>query len=78
MLMTDSIVWFVSQVSKFLRGEVGVLFTNKTKDEVQEYVLISLTFRHQLICFDNLYINLFVIHFHHLASLMGIKLISRQ
>lgn len=24
------------QVSKYLRGEVGVLFTNKTKDEVQE------------------------------------------
>ncbi len=24
------------QVSKHLRGEVGVLFTNKTKDEVQE------------------------------------------
>lgn len=24
------------QVSKFLRGEVGVLFTNKTKEEVQE------------------------------------------
>ncbi|XP_077384643.1 mRNA turnover protein 4 homolog [Festucalex cinctus] len=25
------------QVSKHLRGEVGVLFTNKTKEEVQEY-----------------------------------------
>ncbi|XP_034022106.1 mRNA turnover protein 4 homolog [Thalassophryne amazonica] len=25
------------KVSKYLRGEVGVLFTNKTKDEVQEY-----------------------------------------
>lgn len=25
-----------AQVSKYLRGEVGVLFTNKTKDEVQE------------------------------------------
>ncbi|XP_043108536.1 mRNA turnover protein 4 homolog [Puntigrus tetrazona] len=25
------------KVSKFLRGEVGVLFTNKTKDEVHEY-----------------------------------------
>ncbi|KAM6927824.1 mRNA turnover protein 4 homolog [Xenentodon cancila] len=25
------------RVSKHLRGEVGVLFTNKTKDEVQEY-----------------------------------------
>ncbi|KAF4107032.1 mRNA turnover protein 4 homolog [Onychostoma macrolepis] len=25
------------KVSKFLRGEVGVLFTNKTKDEVREY-----------------------------------------
>lgn len=24
------------QVTKYLRGEVGVLFTNKTKDEVQE------------------------------------------
>lgn len=24
------------QVSKQLRGEVGLLFTNKTKDEVQE------------------------------------------
>lgn len=24
------------QVSKYLRGEVGVMFTNKTKDEVQE------------------------------------------
>lgn len=24
------------QVCKYLRGEVGVLFTNKTKDEVQE------------------------------------------
>ncbi|KAK6321474.1 mRNA turnover protein 4 homolog [Coregonus clupeaformis] len=25
------------KVSRFLRGEVGVLFTNKTKEEVQEY-----------------------------------------
>ncbi|MBN3323311.1 MRT4 protein, partial [Atractosteus spatula] len=25
------------KVSKFLRGEVGLLFTNKTKEEVQEY-----------------------------------------
>lgn len=25
------------KVSRFLRGDVGVLFTNKTKDEVQEY-----------------------------------------
>uniref|UniRef100_A0A672K6A3 Ribosome assembly factor mrt4 n=1 Tax=Sinocyclocheilus grahami TaxID=75366 RepID=A0A672K6A3_SINGR len=35
--VTDSVFCFVLQVSKFLRGEVGVLFTNKTKDEVQEY-----------------------------------------
>lgn len=26
----------IVQISKYLRGEVGVLFTNKTKDEVQE------------------------------------------
>lgn len=38
-LHTEEVVSFYAfgvQVSKFLRGEVGVLFTNKTKDEVYE------------------------------------------
>uniref|UniRef100_A0A672RR91 Ribosome assembly factor mrt4 n=1 Tax=Sinocyclocheilus grahami TaxID=75366 RepID=A0A672RR91_SINGR len=34
---TDEYKDNLHKVSKFLRGEVGVLFTNKTKDEVQEY-----------------------------------------
>lgn len=29
-------VCIILQVTKYLRGDVGVLFTNKTKDEVQE------------------------------------------
>ncbi|XP_026098325.1 mRNA turnover protein 4 homolog [Carassius auratus] len=34
---TDEYKDNLHKVSRFLRGEVGVLFTNKTKDEVQEY-----------------------------------------
>ncbi|XP_029908140.1 mRNA turnover protein 4 homolog isoform X1 [Myripristis murdjan] len=34
---TDEYKDNLHKVSKHLRGEVGVLFTNKTKDEVQEY-----------------------------------------
>ncbi|XP_007251523.1 mRNA turnover protein 4 homolog [Astyanax mexicanus] len=34
---TDEYKDNLHRVSKFLRGEVGVLFTNKTKEEVQEY-----------------------------------------
>jgi len=34
---TDEYKDNLCKVSKYLRGEVGVLFTNKTKDEVQEY-----------------------------------------
>uniref|UniRef100_A0A8C1J4N2 Ribosome assembly factor mrt4 n=1 Tax=Cyprinus carpio TaxID=7962 RepID=A0A8C1J4N2_CYPCA len=34
---TDEYKDNLHKVSKFLRGEVGVLFTNKTKDEVREY-----------------------------------------
>lgn len=34
---TDEYKDNLHKVSKYLRGEVGVLFTNKTKDEVQEY-----------------------------------------
>lgn len=34
---TDEYKDNLHKLSRFLRGEVGVLFTNKTKDEVQEY-----------------------------------------
>lgn len=34
---TDEYKDNLHKVTKHLRGEVGVLFTNKTKDEVQEY-----------------------------------------
>ncbi|KAG7478423.1 hypothetical protein MATL_G00080630 [Megalops atlanticus] len=34
---TDEYKDNLHKISKFLRGEVGLLFTNKTKDEVQEY-----------------------------------------
>ncbi|KAL2090811.1 hypothetical protein ACEWY4_013074 [Coilia grayii] len=34
---TDEYKDNLHKVSRFLKGEVGVLFTNKTKDEVQEY-----------------------------------------
>ncbi|XP_058487269.1 mRNA turnover protein 4 homolog [Solea solea] len=34
---TDEYKDNLHKVTKYLRGEVGVLFTNKTKDEVQEY-----------------------------------------
>ncbi|XP_030633140.1 mRNA turnover protein 4 homolog [Chanos chanos] len=34
---TDEYKDNLHKISKFLRGEVGVLFTNKTKEEVQEY-----------------------------------------
>ncbi|XP_065096861.1 mRNA turnover protein 4 homolog [Paramisgurnus dabryanus] len=34
---TDEYKDNLHKVSRFLRGEVGVLFTNKTRDEVQEY-----------------------------------------
>ncbi|GAA6231989.1 mRNA turnover protein 4 homolog [Lates japonicus] len=34
---TDEYKDNLHKVCKYLRGEVGVLFTNKTKDEVQEY-----------------------------------------
>uniref|UniRef100_A0AAR2JKL8 Ribosome assembly factor mrt4 n=2 Tax=Pygocentrus nattereri TaxID=42514 RepID=A0AAR2JKL8_PYGNA len=34
---TDEYKDNLHKVSKYLRGEVGVLFTNKTKEEVQEY-----------------------------------------
>ncbi|MCJ8744665.1 hypothetical protein PDJAM_G00121220 [Pangasius djambal] len=34
---TDEYKDNLHKVSKFLRGEVGVLFTNKTKEDVQEY-----------------------------------------
>lgn len=35
--VTDEYKDNLHQVARYLRGEVGVLFTNKTKDEVQEY-----------------------------------------
>ncbi|KAI1890506.1 hypothetical protein AGOR_G00154400 [Albula goreensis] len=34
---TDEYKDNLHKISKFLKGEVGVLFTNKTKEEVQEY-----------------------------------------
>lgn len=36
LIVEFSITFGNMQVSKYLRGEVGVLFTNKTKEEVQE------------------------------------------